>query len=128
MDPVSLILGALAAGAGAALKDTAGQAVKDAYAGLKSLIIKKWGNKTNETEAQTILDSHAEDPEAGAPLVASRMRKLGLDQDVDILRLAEALQKLVDPAGSAQGKYQVTISHSKGVQVGDHNTQYNKFD
>ena len=34
MDPVSLIVTALTAGAAVALKDTASQAVKDAYDGL----------------------------------------------------------------------------------------------
>lgn len=38
MDPVSAIVGALIAGASAALKDTANQAIKDAYAGLKRLL------------------------------------------------------------------------------------------
>jgi hypothetical protein len=38
MDPISLILAALGAGALAAAKDTAGTAVKDAYQGLKTLI------------------------------------------------------------------------------------------
>ena len=38
MDPVTLILTALAAGATASLKDTANQTVKDAYNGLKALI------------------------------------------------------------------------------------------
>ncbi|MCZ8361568.1 MAG: hypothetical protein O9338_01940 [Microcystis sp. LE19-251.1A] len=42
MEPISLILAALAAGAVAAAKDTAGTAVKDAYEGLKALIKKKW--------------------------------------------------------------------------------------
>ena len=43
MEPISLILAALAAGAAAAAKDTAGTAVKDAYEGLKALIKKKFG-------------------------------------------------------------------------------------
>ena len=40
MDPISLIITALVAGAAAASKDIAGQAVKDAYKGLKDLIKK----------------------------------------------------------------------------------------
>ena len=36
MDPVSMVLTALATGATAAAQDTASQAVKDAYAGLKA--------------------------------------------------------------------------------------------
>jgi hypothetical protein len=39
MDPVSAIIGALIAGATAAMKETASQAVKDAYAGLKRILI-----------------------------------------------------------------------------------------
>jgi hypothetical protein len=38
MDPISLIVTALAAGAAAALKDTAETAVKDAYQGLRTLM------------------------------------------------------------------------------------------
>ena len=45
MDPVTLLVSTLALGATAALKDTAGEAVKDGYAGLKSLIVKKFGPK-----------------------------------------------------------------------------------
>lgn len=37
MEPISLILAALAAGAVAAAKDTAGTAVKDAFLGLKKI-------------------------------------------------------------------------------------------
>jgi hypothetical protein len=42
MDPISLIIAALGAGALAGAKDTAGTAVKDAYQGLKTLIKKKF--------------------------------------------------------------------------------------
>ena len=44
MDPVSIIVAALAAGAEAALKSTAAQAIKDAYTGLKALIQRKYGH------------------------------------------------------------------------------------
>src|SRR5687767_10368675 len=41
MDPVAMILTALAGGAAAAAQETASQAVKDAYAGLKALVQRK---------------------------------------------------------------------------------------
>jgi hypothetical protein len=44
MDPISLVVSTLAAGALAALKPTAEQAVKDAYGGLKSLIQRRYGS------------------------------------------------------------------------------------
>ncbi len=42
MEPVSIIVAALVAGAAAAFKDTAAQAIKDAYAGFKALIQRKY--------------------------------------------------------------------------------------
>ena len=42
MDPVTLIVTALAAGAVFGLKDTASAAVKDAYAGLKALVKRRF--------------------------------------------------------------------------------------
>ena len=42
MDPVSLIVAALAAGASAGLKDTVAGAVKDAYAAVKRLLSQRY--------------------------------------------------------------------------------------
>ena len=43
MDPITLIVAALAAGAAVGLKDTTSSAVRDAYAGLKAMVTKRWG-------------------------------------------------------------------------------------
>ena len=48
MDPVSMIVTALAAGASAALKPTAEQAVKDAYAALKKVITSRFAGVSLE--------------------------------------------------------------------------------
>ena len=50
MEPVTLIVGALAAGAAAAAKETASQAVKDTYGGLKNLI-QKWFSEKKMPQA-----------------------------------------------------------------------------
>jgi hypothetical protein len=42
MEPISAIVAALALGAAAAAKDVGGEAVKDAYAGLKALIARRY--------------------------------------------------------------------------------------
>ena len=42
MDPITLIVTALAAGAAAALQETAGQAITDAYQSLKRLIASRY--------------------------------------------------------------------------------------
>ncbi len=44
MDPITIVVAALAGGAAAGLKPTAEKVVKDAYSGLKALIQRKYGN------------------------------------------------------------------------------------
>ena len=59
MDPVTLILTALATGAGLGLKDTATSAVQDAYGSLKALARKRFAGRR---DGQLVLARHEEDP------------------------------------------------------------------
>jgi hypothetical protein len=117
MDPVSLIVAALAAGASAALKDTAAQAVKDAYGGLKSLLKRKVADKPL---AQEVIEKHEEAPEIWEKPLQDELGKAGLADDEEVVRAAQRLLALVDPAGAQAGKYNVTIAGGKGIVVGDH--------
>ena len=117
MDPVSLIVAALAAGASTALKDTAGEAVKDAYNGLKSLLKRKLGDKQ---AAQVAVDKHEEAPEVWEKPLEDELKKSGVADDEEVVKSAQQLMALVDPAGAQSGKYNVTISGGKGIVVGDH--------
>lgn len=47
MEPITLIVTALALGAAAGLKSTAEEAIKDAYTGLKTLLIQKFSQKVD---------------------------------------------------------------------------------
>ena len=60
MDPITVIVAALAAGAAAGLKPTAEQAIKDAYAGLKALILARYNR------AAPALDQLEQAPESKA--------------------------------------------------------------
>jgi hypothetical protein len=116
MDPISLIIAALAAGAMAGVRDTAGQAVKDAYTGLKALIRRRFaGNK----EAETALDQSERQPESEQPQLAQHLRTAGAAGDEELIRAAQALLRQVDPAGARAGKYDVRITGGKGIVVGD---------
>lgn len=72
MDPIGIIVSALASGAAAGLKPTAENAIKDAYAGLKSMIQRKYSRIDlqpieNKPESQSKRESIAEDlSDAGA--------------------------------------------------------------
>ena len=60
MDPVSLIVGALLAG----LKDVGSMAVKDAYTGLKSLIVKRL-QAQGKPEGELAVKKFEKKPETG---------------------------------------------------------------
>jgi hypothetical protein len=116
MDPISLIIAALAAGAIAGVKDTAGQAVKDAYAGLKALLRRRF---TGNRQAEAVLDQSERQPDADQALLAQHLRDAGAGDDEELIRAAQAVLEKADPAGARAGKYNVRITGGKGIVVGD---------
>ena len=124
MDPIMLIVTALAAGAAAGTGDAAASAVKDAYAGLKALVARRLGGRP---DAEVVLARHEEAPEVWqAPLMAE-LASAAADRDLELTRAAQALMTLVDRAGARAGKYTVDVRGAQGVQVGDHTRQANVF-
>jgi hypothetical protein len=125
VDPVSLIVAALVAGASAGAKDVVAAGVKDAYQALRSMLVRKLSAHEAATpgiSAEAILDAHARDADTwSGPLVAA-LTAARADRDDAVLAAATALLEQADPAGSAQGKYQVDARGAQGVQIGDHGT------
>ncbi len=122
MDTISLIIAALVAGATAAVKDTAGQAVKDAYKGLKDLMKKKF---EGDPVAQVLVDAKPEQIKDAEVLLKNSITKAGVEKDDAIIKAAEEIMKKEDPEGASTGKYD--LRGAKGVQVGNQNTQTNTF-
>lgn len=114
MDPISVVIAALSAGAIAATKDTAGTAVKDIYEALKTLIKKKFAG---EPKAEMVLEEHAQDPETYNAALKKKLAEAGADQDEEILKLAQELLKQEKPEDSAAGQYSNQIQRDfKGIQ------------
>ena len=132
MDPVTLIIAALAAGAAAGaidgLKDTAKDAATAAYNKLRGLVQRRFAGLP---DGQLALERYETVPQEQQKrwegLLTAELTEAGADKDQDLLDAAKALMDLVDRAGASRGKYNVTISGSQGVQVGDGNTQTNTF-
>ena len=123
MDPITLIVTALAAGAALGTQDTVSAMVKDAYAGLKALVRKRLGGGPG---AELVLTKHEQAPETWqAPLMAE-LAETGADSDRGLIAAAQALLDLIGETGGA-GKYAVDARGAMGVQVGDHNRQDNAF-
>lgn len=125
MEPISLIIAALVAGATAATKDTAGKAVKDAYEGLKTLIKRKF---EGDPLGQGLVDAKSEEIKQAEGLLKDKISNAGADKDEEIIKVAQGLLKQVNPEESAAGKFKVDFQGEvKAAQVGDHNTQTNTF-
>ena len=91
MDPITtMIVTALALGAAAGLKTTAEQAVKDAYAGVKALIQRKYAD-VSLAELE-----EAPESEARRAVVEEDLAKTDADKDEELLQQARALIDVVE--------------------------------
>jgi hypothetical protein len=124
MDPVTLIVTALAAGSALGLKDTASAAVMDAYGSLKKLVARRLAGRR---DGEFVLARHEEAPQVWEAPLTAELTAAGVAADPGLVAAAQALMGLVDEAGSRAGKYAVQVIGSQGVQLGDHNTQHNTF-
>lgn len=116
VDPITLVVAALAAGVSAGVGDTASRAVKDAYAGLKALIKKRFAGNA---KAEETLADHEADPDTYAKPLAKQLEASGVQDDPEILQKAEEILRKADAAG-IKTKYNVQVTGGKIGIVGDH--------
>ena len=128
MDPITLIVAALAAGAASGaldtVKDGAKSGVKAAYEKLRGLAKRR---VAGDQLGEMVLAAHENAPETYAAPLTERLTEHGAADDADLVAAAKAFMDLFDEAGAKAGKYNVTIKNSRGVQVGDGNIQVNRF-
>ncbi|TBD71602.1 hypothetical protein [Rhizobium ruizarguesonis] len=86
MDPISAIVGALIAGATAAMSDVASKGIVDAYEGLKSLIATRFKRK-----AALEMVEEAPESKAAHDALANALKEVGADRDPEVNELAKAL-------------------------------------
>jgi hypothetical protein len=115
MEPVSIILAALAAGAakvgaGAAqgLSEAARDSVAGLYARLKAAIVGRAG--TQDPGAAKTLERHASNPEGYEVVVRDVLVESGVDGDAAVLELARELLREAEPERFEAGVYSVTLT------------------
>ena len=112
MEPISLIIAALVAGAAKA----AGDAAPDAYNGLKALIKRKFAG---EPKAEMVLEEHETDPETYEAPLKKKLAEAGADKDEEIIKKAQELLEQLKPEEAAAGKFNINVAGDiKGI-VGD---------
>jgi len=118
MDPVTLVVSALIGGLTAGLTDTAKAATKDMYDALKARLMKK--AETNE-DAQDAIAKVEKQPESKArqELLKEELGKLSLDNDEELLKLAQSLLDALKESSDKAGKYNVDVQNSQGIVIGD---------
>jgi hypothetical protein len=130
MEPITLILTALAAGASAGtldeLKDEAKEKVKAAFARLHDLLSKRF-RAAGTPNAEAVLAEYVADPESYQVPLAKKLDAADAGGDEALIAAAKMVLELLQQQGARSGKYSVTVNDSKGVMIGDGNTQTNSF-
>lgn len=120
MDPVTLIVAALGAGAAAAAQETAGQAVKDAYQGLRGLLRRLFADRPGPGGGAEV-DRFEREPEAAEAPLRDALARAGADRDPEVIAAAQEVLATVDPEGAAAGKFNVSVEGNvQGMVAGDH--------
>src|SRR5215471_3309393 len=101
MDPITLIVMALAAGASSgaidALNDNAQEAAKAAYGKLHDLVRRRFQGNAS---AEGILTEHQADPDTYERPLVKKLTEAGAGDDAVLVTAAAEVMKLADPAGA----------------------------
>jgi hypothetical protein len=102
------------AGAAAAAKDVAAQAVKDGYAGLKALIVRKFGGNGDVQNAVEGAEKRP-DSEARQAVLKEELQTAGADKDAEVLKQAQALLELLKQSGALDDASYSAINTGSGA-------------
>jgi hypothetical protein len=126
MDPITIIVTALVAGIAAGATSVAEEAVKEAYAGLKGLILRKFGRQRAVAQAVKLVE---EDPEAAGrkEFLKGELEATDAAKDTEVLAAAKELLALLQPE-TADSRQHASADHGSAAatgrsvaQVGDSN-------
>jgi len=118
MDPITIIVTAVTAGAVAASKDVAAQAVKDGYAALKALIVHKFGQKVDVADAVEGVEKKP-DSQARQAVLKEELEAAGATQDTEVVQQAQVLLDLLKQHGLELGpSYHAELRGSEAIAQG----------
>jgi hypothetical protein len=117
MEPISIILSALASGAVASLKDTAAQAIKDGYNSLKQPLQRRLGGKP---DAEMALAKYETEPKVWRAPLEQVLRQSGAEADSNVIEAARKLLEIIKSTPGAGSTYNTEIEGGvQGLVQGD---------
>jgi len=122
MEPVSIVVTALIAGAAAGISGAATDAVTKVYESLRMLVIR--GISMEGTTDPDQLLTQGVDLGVGTRALTAELTRAGVD-DATIGAARLVFAALLEEARTA--KFAVSAPDAKGLMIGDNNTQHNSF-
>ena len=119
MDPITLIVTAIASGAAAGASGVATEAVRDAYAGFKALVIRKFGS-TGAVEANLQQVETEPENEIWQAALQQGLVQAGADSDQEVLTQAQALLDLLAELDLYAGPTYAAHVEGSGAIAQDH--------
>jgi hypothetical protein len=127
MDPITVIVTALSTGATVALTSTAEQAIKDAYAGLKGLLLRKFG-KQGDTEKAVEDVERKPDSNGRKETLKEELTTAGAARDAELVGKATELLELLEKKSPGISGGLVGQIRADGGQVFVAQTNYGAVD
>jgi hypothetical protein len=116
MDPVSLIVTALATGVSAGVSDSAKDVVSRTYGRLKAALAERF---VDDPVAGVTLERHASNPEGYEVPMRDIVTESGAAHDPVLVELARELLAAADPIGAQVGRYNVHVTGGVVGAIGD---------
>jgi hypothetical protein len=119
MDPVTLIVSAIALGAAAGAKAVVPQAIKDAYAGFKGLLVRKFGSAAKVEDAVKQVEDKPQS-ESRQSVLKEELEEAKSAIDPELIAKAEELLKQLQEVGLAPAgvSYTATLTGSGAIAQG----------
>lgn len=124
MEPVTMIVTALTAGMVAAMQDGVRATVKDGYTRLRDAVRKRLAGRP---EGELALERHEDAPGQWDDALTAELAESGAADDESLIEAARELLRMVEEESAHSPRYNISITDSRGVQIGDGNTQNNTF-
>lgn len=122
MDPLTVIITALIAGAAAGGTEAASMAVRDAYTALRDRL-----SGGADSGTITVIEANEAAPGSNIGELEETLSRHRSMEDRELQAAAQTLLSRLPSDRVDHARSRIDLRHARGVQIGDHSTQHNTF-